>query len=231
MPVSLKRPSTTTTTTVTKKPSYTVTKRKKRTKSSIPQPRFGFPLMLKLRHRYVDQVALSSTAGSLNVQKFSANSLYDPDITGGGHQPMYFDNLMAIYDHYTVVKSKITVKLVLTTTTATSPSYVCLHTDDDSSGPSTFLACCEQSSAISKVIPQNCTDPIYLTATWDARKYFGGDPLSNDNLQGSASASPTEQSVYHITFQTGAAGTVTASALVEIEYTAVYDELKTQEVN
>jgi len=231
-PSGLKRSATeTTTTTVVKKAKVPVKKGSSRRRGSTKLPKFGFPTLLKLRHRYVDQISFSSTAGSLNVKTFSCNSLYDPDIAGAGHQPMYFDNLMAIYDHYTVIASRITVKFVLTTTSATSPSYLALHVDDDATGPSTFVACCEQSTSVSKIIPQGSSDVHYLKSSWNARKYFGGDALSNDNLQGTASASPTEQSVYHVTFQTGAAGAVTGSAIVEIEYLVVYDELKTQDVN
>lgn len=38
---------------------------------------------------------------------FSANGCYDPDITSTGHQPLYFDNYMAVYQKYRVNYSKI----------------------------------------------------------------------------------------------------------------------------
>ena len=40
---------------------------------------------------------------------FRTNSLYDPDNATGGHQPMYFDQLGALYDRYSVLSSKIIV--------------------------------------------------------------------------------------------------------------------------
>lgn len=39
---------------------------------------------------------------------FCANGLYDVDITGIGHQPMYFDNYAALYSKYRVNYAKIT---------------------------------------------------------------------------------------------------------------------------
>lgn len=40
-------------------------------------------------------------------QQYSLNGLYDPNITGVGHQPMGFDELMAIYTQYKVVSTKV----------------------------------------------------------------------------------------------------------------------------
>ena len=36
------------------------------------------------------------------------NSLFDPDFTGTGHQPYYFDQFATIYQRYTVIGSKLT---------------------------------------------------------------------------------------------------------------------------
>lgn len=41
-------------------------------------------------------------AGTAATYNFAANGMYDPDITGVGHQPRGFDQVMALYDHYIV---------------------------------------------------------------------------------------------------------------------------------
>jgi hypothetical protein len=53
-------------------------------------------------------------ATGTNVYQVSANSLYDPDITSVGHQPMYFDNYMAVYNRYRVNYCQISVTVVNT---------------------------------------------------------------------------------------------------------------------
>lgn len=35
--------------------------------------------------------------------------MYDPDLTGFGHQPYFFDQLTDIYSHYVVIGSKIKI--------------------------------------------------------------------------------------------------------------------------
>lgn len=40
------------------------------------------------------------------------NSLYDPDFTGTGHQPLYFDQYMALYSKYRVLGSRIKVTFI-----------------------------------------------------------------------------------------------------------------------
>jgi len=47
----------------------------------------------------------------ITAQVFRANSLYDPDYTGGGHQPNGFDQIIAAYQHFTVTDAKIRVSL------------------------------------------------------------------------------------------------------------------------
>lgn len=67
----------------------------------------GFPLTLSTKLTYSADVNFS---GSTTVfHTFRANGLFDPDRTGAGLQPLYFDQLMAVYTHYRVNASKITV--------------------------------------------------------------------------------------------------------------------------
>lgn len=71
---------------------------------------YGFPDKLRTRLRYCDQFQMGTT---VNQWVYRFNSLYDPDLSGVGHQPRYFDQLCAsngIYSRYRVLgaKAKIT---------------------------------------------------------------------------------------------------------------------------
>lgn len=47
-----------------------------------------------------------------NVWQLTANGLYDPDTTGTGHQPMYFDNYAQVYQRYRVDYAVISATIV-----------------------------------------------------------------------------------------------------------------------
>jgi len=188
-------------------------------------PSFGFPTKLQVKHKYVDSNGLNGALGALAVQQFRANGMYDPDYTSTGHQPMYFDQLAAVYDHFTVLKSYL--KLTVHTLSGTSGQLVSVYLNDDTTvTPGTKEARIEQSSAKDVTLtayggPQT----IYLG--FDAYKTFGGSILGNDNLQGSASADPTEQTLFTITAAAiDPSQTTSVWYTAEIVYTAVWDELK-----
>lgn len=61
--------------------------------------------------KYCDTVFCSSIpAATLMSYEFRANGMYDPRVAVGGHQPYGFDQLMAQYYHYTVIKSTCVVE-------------------------------------------------------------------------------------------------------------------------
>jgi len=64
-----------------------------------------FPRRLITRMKYSDVKDIAVSAGSgMTVQIFNLNSLYDPDVSSGGHQPYLFDETMALYSRYRVYR-------------------------------------------------------------------------------------------------------------------------------
>lgn len=53
-------------------------------RTRIMLPVGGFPSKLMVKLRYCQTFTLNAGIGSYAVQEFRANSLYDPDFTGGG---------------------------------------------------------------------------------------------------------------------------------------------------
>lgn len=51
-------------------------------------------------------------AGLLGTYQFNLNGLFDPNITGGGHQPVNFDQIALMYERYQVNRVQIRASLV-----------------------------------------------------------------------------------------------------------------------
>lgn len=54
------------------------------------------PLRVRTTLKFSDTYLLASTAG-FAYYEYSGNSAYDPDVTGGGGQPLFFDQYAALY--------------------------------------------------------------------------------------------------------------------------------------
>lgn len=77
--------------------------------SRFRAPLGSFPARKTVALRYVQTVSLDPSAATNAIQVFRANSIFDPDYTGTGHQPMFRDNYATIYNEYKVNHSTITM--------------------------------------------------------------------------------------------------------------------------
>jgi len=203
----------------------------RRTFSTIPRalPRLqtGFPKQLMITHRYVDTFVVATSSSLIGKYVFSANGMFDPNITGTGHQPMYFDQQTGIYNHYVVVRSKIKV-FASSAASAGVPTMFCiLGNDDPTTTPVSLEGVRENANAspLKMIVPDQGT-PVILTASYDANQIFGPNATSQDNLEGTAAANPTE-GYFFVVCQQGIPVTgTTINYFVEIEYQALWRELK-----
>ena len=123
----------------------------------IRRPDFGFPDRMVTKLRYVDNFNLTGSAGVVGANVFRLNSCFDPDLTGVGHQPMYFDQFCGAagtgpYGRYRVTSAKATVSFMQTNPPAVAatnlgPIVVGLQTGATSGLYATNLSgLCEASS-------------------------------------------------------------------------------------
>lgn len=98
---------------------------------------------------YADQSG-STTTLVTNISSFwqyKVNSIFDPDLTGVGHQPLGRDTWASIYNYYKVLECNIMVEIVDTNLSATggsaaaqAPTYYGLMLDITATPPGTRLA-------------------------------------------------------------------------------------------
>lgn len=154
------------------------------------------PNIFATKFRYQDVVSINPGAGgTAGVHVFSANGMYDPDVTSTGHQPRGFDQLMAMYDHYVVIGAKITVEFV-------SPTYdnlVWIALRDDNTVQSDKNEYLEGRNVISALLPADSSSHRRLTKTFSTRKFLGrSKPLSDSQLKGNTGGNPAEQAFFHV---------------------------------
>lgn len=125
-------------------------RRRRRTTGQIDISRgiTAFPPSFKAKLKYADIYTASTAGGSaVTTRQFNLNSVYDPDLTGTGHQPYGHDQLIAIYNRYRVYRTSW--QITLTGSTAFR-SYVM---PQNSSGTySTWEIAAEKPRAISQIV-------------------------------------------------------------------------------
>lgn len=76
----------------------------------VPRNRLNFPQSMKTTLRYTERIEFTPTGTAVQQFRFMGNGVYDPNVTGVGHQPRGFDQFMDVYQKFTVVASQCTVQ-------------------------------------------------------------------------------------------------------------------------
>lgn len=202
--------------------------------SRIPRHLMGQPTKKLVRFRYAENVFLDPGAAdnTLWTYVFSANGMYDPNITGTGHQPRGFDQWNIFYDHYVVIKSKITVQFTMNDQIGTnSNAMVGIMLTDDGSVPTNGTDVAESNHTRWRWIgnTEGRKASTQLSMHVKPHKFLGrSKPLSDSQLKASFSANPTEQCYFNLfaAGYDGAENTDPIECFVVIEYTAVLIEPK-----
>lgn len=188
----------------------------------------GFPKKIKMIHKYVSApTQLNCVTGGMATHVFSCNDLYDPDVTGTGHQPLFFDQMALIYNHFTVIGSRIIIR-VQTSEDPVGPSIGCLWIDDNTGTTATNLGMVAEQGKykIKNFGGPNSNPNSMWKSKWSARKYFGKGVLANNDLMGSNANSPVEQSYYKFSYNTVDATSATVYITAEIQYITIWKERK-----
>lgn len=185
----------------------------------------AFPKQKRCTLRYCDSPVIISTTGAYTEYLYSANGMYDPNITGSGHQPRYFDQSMAIYNHYTVLSSRIAVSMLAPLDGTLI--WTLFRDDDTTTGVTSGIYAIERQSCVYKAYETtNTPTGNVLRNSWKASSTFTGDPLSKDELAGDSSANPVESTYFVISVQNGNLTTSSYPMVVTIDYDVVFSELK-----
>ncbi len=205
--------------------------RRGRVLSRIQRPMPGFPQTRVVNMRYCDTIQLNpGTAGAIDIHEFRANSIFDPDKTGTGHQPIGHDEWAAFYNHYVVLGAKITLALVPSSNSeSANPDLVGVYLTDDSTGSNDPVALIEQGRCKYTLVGKVQQDGVArkLINTYSAKKFFNLSNV-NDNVTrigATTDASPAEEAIFRcFAGNTFADNTGPTSILVTIQYSVMFSE-------
>lgn len=165
----------------------------------------------------------TSTTGAIGRYVFTANGLFDPNITGGALAPAGFSQLMLSYNHYVVLRANITA---IFTNNATTPSIVGIVVHGDTSGSSDPSNMIELPwSEMTDLTPYGVYGSTKtLKMSVDISK-FCGDKVRNDPIyRGDVLTNPSEQCYFHCLTYGLKGGSSDTFITVRIDYEAIFTE-------
>lgn len=129
----------------------------------------GVPDVAITRLQYNDVITLTGTTAQYT---FRANSMFDPDFTGTGHQPSYFDQYIASYERYRVVACTITVSVI--NRSFTDPAMVAIFPVTDVPTITSISQAAEiPRRKITGILPSYQTLPIKRTIKMSTAEQIG----------------------------------------------------------
>lgn len=196
----------------------------------------GFPATRIVKLRYVQRVTLNPGIGSKALYQFRANSMFDPDLSGVGHQPLGFDQLVTpFWNHYTVLSSSIKCDFLYTSGNSNTGALIGVYLADDNAIPLTGEEIAEQGLGKYKVIPSVNYAAIggktpSIRNSFSAKKFFNvSDVKDNINRIGSqVNDNPTEGAVFNVWAESMTPTTDLGAyeVLVTMNFTATLSEPK-----
>lgn len=210
-------------------------KRKRRVKR---RPRFnmhqgfisGLPKQRTIKMRYSGLGTLVNPAdGTIVLKQFRANGIFDPDYTGTGHQPMGYDQWKSYYNHYVVLGSRISVRIIPSQDSAGYSAAVGMYLSDNFTLPYTeYTAFIEANKGSYTICNGASTNIKALHTNYSAKKFFNVTDVKDnlDRLGSAQNADPTEAAVYNLWYQAAdlSTGPTNLQYIVTIDYIVSWSE-------
>lgn len=192
-------------------------KRHKRRYAQARSNKAPVPTTYYTKLRYSESINRTIGVGQADYFTFRANSVYAPTQTISGHQPRGFDQLMLLYNQYTVVGARITVTAAPNNADGGDNNFIwgLAQRNSITSLTSNLADYTEGRNVKSRMLSNGLsTEAKVLSMNMNIGKYLGvSKPLSDNTLSGNASANPLTEA-YFVLFS----GAPTAAANEKIQY-------------
>lgn len=189
------------------------------------------PLAMRqiVKMRYSEDVNLTASTALQNYD-FRANSIYDPNLTGIGHQPLGHDNWQSFYDHYVVLGAKISVRMFHTNNTNTDSVFFSLALQDSANTMTSQTHIREQPRTSWTMVspPSAGQSQKTLSKKFSAKRFFGAKSIIVwDKLGAAFGSNPAEDALFRIFYQNATSvNNVGVGVNVVVEYIVMLSEPK-----
>jgi len=189
-----------------------------------------FPPVTSKALRYsMTYTSLAATSGIPTGYVFRANDLFDPDFTGSGHQPMGFDQMMNSYNHFCVIRAKLTVTF---RNLSAGPCSVGIRQDANSPILTVYDQFLEFGGMVQETLEGKGVYGANKTLSLSIHipRLFGltnKSILSDPNLRGEILTTPTEVTYFHVMVWDALGNTSTIGFDALLEQRAVFLEPRT----
>jgi hypothetical protein len=171
-------------------------KRRPNTVTVINRSPTPFPTRILTKLLYADEIDRTLIGSFTNIYTFNANSIFDPDQTGVGHQPLAYDQFTPDYNRYRVLKVHYDITFGNTSTVGQATRCVVAFVNG-STVPS-FPAIFEIRNGTNGTVGTG-GDPLRLKGSFDLTK-INADPQKyriDDRYSAVVTGNPTEVMYIH----------------------------------
>lgn len=179
--------------------------------------------------KYSEVIALNpGAAGAAASYVYCLNGLYDPNVTGVGHQPAGFDEYMTLFEEYVVLGATITVRFI--NADGTNPARVGISYSNQQTTNTDCRVYIENGSTTWDLINVGGSGNNIrsLKHSIDVSKTSKQDIVNEENFAGNSTQNPTEGR-YFIMWAAPVDASVdmgTIYATVEITFDSIFRDNK-----
>jgi len=195
----------------------------------------GFPDRVRVNLKYSDVITLTTGVAGTALHVFRGNSVYDPDLTGTGHQPLFRDNYAAVYLKYCVTAARMTIKAINTDGTSAALIMCVPSTTQFGLSDVNAVSTLEQvSAACTQMMPVASRYPTYLKSYATSTRMLGlrKGQIWDDSYSSVISSQTSSEWFFNIgLLSANAASGVIAKLQILITYTVEFYDREKQVEN
>lgn len=182
--------------------------------------------------RYVERVNLNIPNLTFDAYQFRANSIFDPNYTGIGHQPMGHDRFNTLYRTYEVLGSRIRAQVCkdqFENGVGTDQVIIGLECDDTTGFDASVTEQLENQRTYYKILSNGRSGrtPISISKGFSYRKMVCGDMSKRSDNKSAFGTNPTQSFYFHFLYSalhpTGTPGTM--SVMFTIDYIVLLSDV------